>query len=158
LTPTTKGTKKQAGDRMTELQSNDSNPTPHGRHPEAPVPHLRDLSEELPNWWTMTQTPIQGLRKVSVAEIVGSASGCGWQFDADWIPRSMVVDYRFWQVFDSIDERGFDPDFDGSHIELILFKDEYWVADGHRRVSVAAILGIRNITAEITLLTPTSSS
>jgi hypothetical protein len=139
---------------MIELQYRDSNPNPHGRHPEVPLPHLRDLDEEVPDWWRMTQTPIQGLMKVSVAEIVGSASGCGWQFDFDWLSRNMGVDYRFWQVFRSMDERGFDPGFGGSPIELILFKGKYWVVDGHRRVSVATILGIRDIMAEITQLAP----
>jgi hypothetical protein len=109
----------------------------------------------MPNWWKKTQTPVKGLRNVSVEKIVGSASGSGWQFKPDWAPK--VLDYRFEDVLDSMDKRGYDPEFDGSHIELILFQDEYWVADGHRRVSAAKNLRIRTIRAEITLLASAKS-
>jgi hypothetical protein len=37
-------------------------------------------------------------------------------------------------------------------LELIKLGGEYWVSDGHRRVSVARILGIGHIRAEVTLL------
>ena len=126
--------------------------TMHERCPHL-LPHARDLDEELPNWWRMTQTPIDSPQRVRVADIVGSATGSGWQFLSDWTPRDR--DIRFQQVLESIKVRGFDPDF-GSPIELIKFRNEYWVADGHRRVSAARILGIRFVMAEVTLLEPAS--
>jgi len=130
--------------------------SPHLRHPSVPLPHLRDLDEETPGWWKRNQTPLRGLRNVSVGEIVGSACGSGWQFNPDWTPRAMALDYRFQTVFSSLERKGFDPELDGSPIELIKFQKEYWVTEGHRRVSVARILGIRYVRAEITLLGSTS--
>ena len=143
---------------MTELPSHGSSPNPHGRNPEAPVPHLRDLDEEMPGWWKRTQIPLRGLRNVSVHKIVGSASGSGWQFNRDWTPKAKTRDYRFETLSSSLERNGFNPEFEGSPIELIKFRNKYWVTEGHRRVSVAKALGIETIRAEITLLASTSSS
>jgi hypothetical protein len=70
----------------------------------------------------------------------------------------MTADYRLEKVLDSMKRRGFDSEFDTSPIELFKLKNEYWVSDGHRRISAARVLGIRYVRAEITLLTSTSSS
>jgi len=113
---------------------------PHLRHPPVTLPHLRDLDEEFPCWWRMTQTPINSPQRVQVADTVESATGSGWQFLSDWTPRDR--DIHFHQVLESIKARGFDPEFDGSPIELIKFRSKYWVADGHRRVSTARYSGL----------------
>jgi hypothetical protein len=109
----------------------------------------------MPCWWKRTQTPISGLKTVSVEEIVGSASGSGWQFLPDWTP--LERDSRFEQVLESMRKRGFDHEYTGTPIELIRFQNEYWVSDGHRRISASRNLGIRYVRAEITLLPSTSS-
>jgi len=139
----------------TAFPTHASNSNPHLHHPAVTLPHLRDLDEEFPGWWRGTQTPIATPQTVQVAEIVGSATGSGWQFLPNWKPID-PTDTRFKQLLQSIKEKGFDPEFDGSSIELIKFQDEYWVADGHRRVSAAVRLGIGYVRAEITLLTFTS--
>jgi hypothetical protein len=112
----------------------------------------------MPGWWKRTQTPVKGLRNVSVGKIVGSASGSGWQFNPDWTPRSVAADYRFEKVLNSLEKRGFDPLFDGSPIDLVEFEGEYWVCDGHRRISVARILNIRGVRANVTRPVSTAES
>jgi len=139
---------------MIGLPTHVPNPNQHLCHPAVTLPHLRDLDEELPGWWRGTQTPIGTLQTVRVVDVVGSAAGCGWQFLLDWTPRE--PDSRFQQVLQSIKDRGFDPEFGGSPLEFIKLGGEYWVSDGHRRVSAARILGIRYVRAEVTLLTLTS--
>ena len=147
--------KAKGSEETIGLPTHVPNSNPHLHHPAVTLPHLRDLDEEFPGWWRGTQTPIDTPQTVRVAEIVGSASGSGWQFLPDWKPVE-PTEPRFEQVLHSIRERGFDPAFDGSPIELIKFQGEYWVADGHRRVSAAAMLGIGYVRAEITVLEFTS--
>jgi hypothetical protein len=76
----------------------------HLRHPAVTLPHLRDLDEEFPNWWCMTQTPIDTLRTVLVSDIVGSATGSGWQFLSDWTPRE--PDSRFNECCNRLRSKG----------------------------------------------------
>jgi len=116
--------------------------------------HLRDLDEELPQWWNrFRMVKVADRMKVPVELIMGSV-GNGRYYDPDWAP--LVEEDRDLEVLGSMSDHGFDPEESAaSPITLLRYRDEYFVeSDGHRRVSAARRLRVATIEAEVYLLQP----
>jgi hypothetical protein len=116
--------------------------------------HLRDLDEELPEWWKQFRmVKVTGRKEIPVMKILGSV-GNGRNYDPDWTP--FVEEQRDLEVLKSIKNHGFDPEESrASPITLLRYRGEYFVeGDGHRRVSVARRLGLATIEAEVYQLRP----
>jgi hypothetical protein len=116
--------------------------------------HLRDLDEELPEWWKhFRMVKLADRKKVPVRKILGNV-GNGRNYDPDWTP--FVEEQRDLEVLKSMKDNGFDPEESrGSPITLLRYRGDYFVeSDGHRRVSVARRLGLATIEAEVYQLWP----
>lgn len=87
-----------------------------------------------------------GLKSVPVDKIVGSVSRCE-DFDAQFSPISDRTVERWARVAQIFFEGG-----EISAVDLIQVADQYFVRDGHHRISVAKALGKKFIDASVTVL------
>lgn len=88
------------------------------------------------------------LINVPLAHIVGSLDRAG-DYTADFLPRLRGDEERWARVRLAVDSlEGVPP------IELYEFDGEYYVRDGHHRVSVMKRMGLRSIEAYVTTLVP----
>jgi hypothetical protein len=87
-----------------------------------------------------------GVRSVPVARILGS-EGKAEDFDAGFHPLSPRSRYR-WQSIAAAMLGGLPL----PPVELVRVGEEYFVRDGHHRISVAKALGQQDIDAEVTVL------
>ena len=111
--------------------------------------HLRDLDEELPEWWNQYKmVKVADRKKLPVRQIVGSV-GNGHDYDPFWNP--LTQHERDLEVLVSMMRRGFDSEESrSSPITLLKHRGEYFVeSDGHRRMSVAHRLGLATVEAEV---------
>lgn len=98
--------------------------------------HLRDLDEELPEWWKQFRmVKVADRQLVPIMEILGSV-GNGRHYAPDWTP--------FAESQRDLEESRVSP------ITLLRYRGEYFVeSDGHRRVSAARRLALTTIEAEV---------
>ena len=83
---------------------------------------------------------------VPLADIVGSL-GRAQEFTADFLPRHSSDEERWARVRLAVDSlEGVPP------IELYEFDGDYYVKDGHHRVSVMKRMGLRSVEAYVTPL------
>lgn len=94
----------------------------------------------------VTGTHLLERRAVRIANIVGS-EGRADEYDCDFLPRRSRVRARWVSVAAGMirDPSVFDP------INVVQVGDEYYVKDGHHRVSVAKRLGYLFIDANVTV-------
>jgi len=87
-----------------------------------------------------------GLRMVPIIAIRGSEGKQG-DFDSEFHPLQDRTRGRWLSVAEAmLNDLSLPP------VELVQVGDTYFVRDGHHRVSVAAVLGQREIEAEVTAL------
>jgi len=88
-----------------------------------------------------------GEREIPLSRIVGSASGTSKvaEFDPAFLPLSPRMRERWMRVYQAMTEGGELPP-----IEVYKVGDDYYVSDGHHRVSVARALGRGTIPARVT--------
>ncbi len=85
-----------------------------------------------------------GLRTVPLASIIGSEGRCR-DFDAGFNPRQSATLERWLSVYSAIYQGiGLPP------VTLIEIRGNYFVRDGHHRISVARKLGKVDVDAEVT--------
>jgi signal transduction histidine kinase len=93
-----------------------------------------------------------GLQTVSIRSIRGSEDRCR-DFDTNFCPLQTRTRERWLSVANArIEGRTLPP------VELIQVGDQYFVRDGHHRVSVARALGEREIEAEVTARSATGAA
>ena len=86
-----------------------------------------------------------GIRLVPMEKIRGSANRCH-DFDADFRPLKEYTKERWINIaLANNRDEGLPP------VELVELDDIYFVNDGHHRISVAKMLGQREIEAEVTV-------
>jgi uncharacterized ParB-like nuclease family protein len=85
-----------------------------------------------------------GLRQIAISDIRGTESRTS-DFDASFNPLSARTMQRWTSVLQArLNDRPLPP------VDLIKVGDEYFVRDGHHRISVAHALGQEFIDAEVT--------
>ncbi|MDQ3705974.1 MAG: ParB/RepB/Spo0J family partition protein [Chloroflexota bacterium] len=97
----------------------------------------------LPNTTNLEQATYLGVRQVPTTAIVGSVSRSR-DFDAEFLPLEPVDEARWLRVYSAISEGVELPP-----IQLIKVDGQFFVLDGHHRVSVARLCGIEYIDAEV---------
>jgi len=92
-------------------------------------------------------------QKVEVPKIVGTSNLSAHQFNSDWSPKPEMHDRRYKKIYKAVSQ--------GKHIDyfsrggkfyprLLKIGNEYYVeGDGNHRVSVAHVLGIKEMTADL---------
>jgi hypothetical protein len=86
-----------------------------------------------------------GIKLVPVEKIQGSINRCH-DFDADFRPLQEYTKERWVNIALAYSrDEGLPP------VELVDLDDTYFVIDGHHRISVARMLGQREIEAEVTV-------
>ena len=86
-----------------------------------------------------------GIKLVPVEKIRGSINRCH-DFDADFRPLQEYTKERWVNIALAYSrDEGLPP------VELVDLDDTYFVIDGHHRISVAKMLGQREIEAEVTV-------
>jgi hypothetical protein len=106
--------------------------------------NLRELGKALQGKQVKAQYAA-GLRRVAIAGIRGS-EGRGQDFDAAFRPNSNRTQERWVSIATARRlEGGLPP------VELIQVGDDYYVRDGHHRISVAKAFGQKEIEAEVTV-------
>jgi hypothetical protein len=86
-----------------------------------------------------------GIKLVPVDKIRGSINRCH-DFDADFRPLQEYTKERWVNIALAYSrDEGLPP------VELVDLDDTYFVIDGHHRISVAKMLGQREIEAEVTV-------
>jgi hypothetical protein len=86
-----------------------------------------------------------GIKLVPVEKIRGSINRCH-DFDADFRPLQEYTKERWVNIALAYSrDEGLPP------VELVDLDDTYFVIDGHHRISVARMLGQREIEAEVTV-------
>jgi len=86
-----------------------------------------------------------GIKLVPVEKIRGSINRCN-DFDADFRPLQEYTKERWVNIALAYSrDEGLPP------VELVDLDDTYFVIDGHHRISVARMLGQREIEAEVTV-------
>lgn len=86
-----------------------------------------------------------GLKLVPLTKIRGSINRCN-DFDADFRPLQEYTKERWVNIGLAYSrDEGLPP------VELVDLDDTYFVIDGHHRISVAKMLGQREIEAEVTV-------
>jgi len=116
--------------------------------------HLRDLDEELPQWWNrFAMVKVAERMEVPIGRIKGSV-GSGRHYQPNWVP--LVEEERDIDVLKSMKHHGFDlNESRASPITLVRYRNAYFVeSDGHRRVSAALRLGLESLEAEVYRLRP----
>lgn len=88
-----------------------------------------------------------GEQEIPLDRIVGSASGSSkvHEFDPGFLPLSPRMRQRWMRVYQAMTEGG-----DVPPINVYKVGDDYYVSDGHHRVSVARALGRETIPARVT--------
>lgn len=86
-----------------------------------------------------------GLKLVPVEKIRGSINRCN-DFDADFRPLQEYTKERWVNI-----ALAYSRDESLPPVELVDLDDTYFVIDGHHRISVAKMLGQREIEAEVTV-------
>lgn len=109
-----------------------------GRRPT----HLRAFDEARRGGALTTFGP-QTLQEVPVRQIVGSVGRAG-DYTPDFLPRLAGDEERWVRVRQAVEEGGLPP------LELYRLGDEYFVQDGHHRVSVLRSLGVKTAEAYVT--------
>ncbi len=97
----------------------------------------------LPNTTNLEQATYLGVRQVPTTAIVGSVSRSR-DFDADFLPLESVDEARWLRVYSAITEG-----LELPPVQLIKVDDQFFVLDGHHRVSVARLCGIEYMDAEV---------
>jgi len=105
---------------------------------------LRELEETL-RTGKLKSRHAAGLRNVPIARIRGS-EGRSRDFDADFLPTHSRTEGRWVNIAKAqMLDTALPP------VELIQVGDDYYVRDGHHRISVAKALGQLEIEAEVTV-------
>ena len=88
-----------------------------------------------------------GEQEIPLDRIVGSASGSSkiGEFDPTFLPLSARMRQRWVRVYQAMTEGG-----DVPPIDVYRVGDDYYVSDGHHRVSVGRALGRETIPARVT--------
>jgi hypothetical protein len=88
-----------------------------------------------------------GEREIPLDRVIGSASGKAklTEFDPGFLPLSPRMRDRWMRVYTTMTEGG-----DMPPIDVYKVGDNYYVSDGHHRVSVARSLGRQTIPARVT--------
>ena len=86
-----------------------------------------------------------GMRSVPLSQIRGSATRCN-DFDQDFYPLQDHTIAR-WQSVARARRQGMEL----PPVELVRVGDTYFVIDGHHRISVARMLGQRDIEADVAI-------
>ena len=87
-----------------------------------------------------------GLRSVEVEAITGTESRAD-DFDPQFNPRADRICSRWVRIAELRQRQAYLP-----AVELIQVGSEYFVRDGHHRISVARALGVAFIDAQVTLI------
>ena len=101
---------------------------------------LKKLSDAAPP--DLQNKRYAGVQSISISRIVGSVSRDD-DFDTDFRPRKKHLRNRWINMFILHDSSGWPP------ILVHQVGDEYYVEDGHHRVSVARFIGMEFIEAEV---------
>ena len=112
---------------------------------------LRSIEQDHPEFSASRMARI-GQRTVPTANIVGTCSINADRFNPDWSPTARGRDYRWRAVLEETSAIGAIRSESRFAAPISLFKvgDEYYVeADGNRRVSVAHLLRILTVPAEV---------
>lgn len=100
--------------------------------------------EEVRAGLTVLQELDRGLQDIPVFQIVGSV-GRHKDFTGNFLPTSAVSKERWSRIFaETVGETGLPP------VEVYQVGDEYYVRDGHHRISVARDMGFKTIQAYVT--------
>jgi hypothetical protein len=110
----------------------------------AKVPALKDLHQVLEGRQVYSRYS-DGLQLVAISQIRGS-EGRSEEFDAEFHPVKTHTQYRWLRVATAHDEGISLPP-----VELIRYGGEYYVRDGHHRISVALARGQKDIEAVVTV-------
>jgi hypothetical protein len=117
-----------------------------------PLRYLMDVHPE-----ARRARPVQvGVRSIDVDEIAGTAVGGGDQRGGDFLPLKQFRGRNWaarWQRLRRANDRleTLPP------IDVLKFRDAYWVVDGHNRVGLAKYGGQVGIDANITELVPSGA-
>lgn len=103
---------------------------------------LIDLKDALAHCYLTNQSDL-GIRTVLLAQVVGSV-GRSHDFDRSFMPGQERIKDRWFNV-----NRAYYLDIPLPPIELEQVGDNYFVVDGHHRVSVARIHGLQYIEAHV---------
>ena len=89
-----------------------------------------------------------GEREIPLERVVGSAAGSAkvGEFDPGFLPRSARMRDRWMRVYQAMTEGTSDV----PPIDVYKVGDNYYVSDGHHRVSVARALGRETLPARVT--------
>jgi len=109
------------------------------------LPSLKDLQQAL-GGKPVSRRYSEGLQTVPVKAIIGS-EGRTTDFDIEFHPIKKHSQYRWLRVATARDEWIPIPP-----VELIRLGNEYFVRDGHHRISVAKARGEKDIEAEVTVI------
>lgn len=93
-----------------------------------------------------------GLKLVPIAKIRGSLNRCN-DFDAEFRPLHEYIQERWITIAVAHSQDESLPP-----VELVELDDTYFVTDGHHRISVAKMMGQREIEAEVTVWRKASQS
>jgi len=115
---------------------------------------IQTIEERYPDYYYWKYDMEHRNIRVPVAKIVGTSGVNNYRFNPDWTPRPEGRDPRWERVFESMKGIGWLAQR-YSLPSLIKVKDEYFVVDdGNRRVSVAHMMGLKYIMADVTEMYP----
>ena len=140
---TTRRWDERPGARVRRLRRLSRQPLPYlyEIHPEGRQANPREL----------------GVRPIEVDEIAGTAVGGATQRGADFLPlkpfRSSNWSARWQRLRAASDRLAILPP-----IDVVRYKDRYWVLDGHNRVALALYAGQIEIDANVVELVPPGGS
>jgi hypothetical protein len=104
--------------------------------------HLRSL-DDVTGGQSVQGSHYEGTRTIDIRQIVGSENRSS-DFDAEFTPLKAESRDRWISIASAFLQGQFLPP-----VEVIQFDNEYYVRDGHHRISVAKTLGQQFIDAEI---------
>jgi hypothetical protein len=111
---------------------------------------LRNFSQAVGHCCVNIQASL-GIQAVELHKIRGSES-CYQDFDADFNPLA-VKDRKRWIYIAEQYLRGYGL----AEVDLLKIGGEYFVRDGHQRISVMRALGYRFVDANVTVWSPTET-
>jgi hypothetical protein len=111
-----------------------------------PNTNALSIGDVYPEWYKLEEKEL-GIRNVSVKKIVGATSTRKTEYDKNFMPKN--PDTRWLIVLESVLKNGYKLNKRSPPV-LLKMGGRYFVSsDGNRRVSVAKLLEIRKIKAEV---------